>query len=184
MPSNPGKQKRAQKQKKKRAERQKARSGRVADVTQRYLAAQQRLGAQAPKKDMTEICGYDADAGPAEGWLTVPEEEQMERVSKYHELTTKPGQKPPNVRRHVGMHVLVEQQLASGVPQEATKALARLRKDGMSRHDAVHAIGFILTEHMQRAMETQQPVDEAAYARELSGLTLAKWVEMARSILG
>lgn len=30
----------------------------------------------------------------------------------------------------------------------AVEALARLRRDGLSRHDAVHAIGSVLAEHL------------------------------------
>ena len=107
----------------------------------------------------------------------------MQRVGKYHELTAKPGDKPPNMQRHVGMHVLVEQQIARNQPPEVTQALGRLRRDGMRRHDAVHAIGFILTEHMKQAMEARTPVDESAYGRELSKLTLKSWLQMAKSIL-
>ena len=107
----------------------------------------------------------------------------MQRVQKYHELSSKPGDEPPNLQRHVGMHVLVEQQVARDEPPEAAQALARLRRDGMNRHDAVHAIGFILTEHMKRAMESRMPVDESAYGRELSQLTLKSWLQTAQSIL-
>ncbi|HHH28552.1 MAG TPA: DUF1841 family protein [Polyangiaceae bacterium] len=184
MPSHRGKQKRAQKQKRKRAAAQKARSSRVDDITRRYLEAQKKAGLGGPKEDLTSVCGYDAEVGPdGPGWLALDEEEQMARVAKYHERIQKPGEEPPNVQRHVGMHVLVEQQIARNQPPEAAQALARLRRDGMSRHDAVHAIGFILTEHMKRAMESRTPVDESAYGRELSQLTLKSWLQLARSIL-
>ena len=184
MPSHRGKQKRAQKQKKKRAAAQKARSSRVDDITRSYLEAQKKAGRAGPKEDLTGVCGYDADVGPdGPGWLALDDEEQMQRVQKYHELTSKPGDEPPNLQRHVGMHVLVEQQVARDEPPEAAQALARLRRDGMNRHDAVHAIGFILTEHMKRAMESRTPVDESAYGRELSQLTLKSWLQTAQSIL-
>lgn len=153
------------------------------DITRRYLEAQQKAG-RGPKEDLTGVCGYDADVGPdGPGWLALEEKEQMERVQKYHELSAKPGDEPPNPQRHVGMHVLVEQQVARSQPPEAAQALARLRRDGMNRHDAIHAIGFILTEHMKQAMESRTPVDESAYGRELSQLTLKSWLQTAKSIL-
>lgn len=184
MPSHRGKQKRAQKQKKKRTAAQKARASRVSNVAERYQQAQAKAGLSAPAKDLTPVCGYDANHGPeSSAWLALDEEEQMERVGKYHELSAKPGDKPPSMQRHVGMHVLVEQQIARAEPAAAPKALARLMRDGMSRHDAVHAIGFILTEHMKKAMDSRTPVDESAYGAELDQLTLKSWLKMARSIL-
>jgi len=185
VPSHRGKQKRAQKQKKKRAAAQKARSSRNDDITRRYLEAQQKAALAGPKEDLTGVCGYDADVGPdAAAWLALEEEQQMERVTKYHELVAKRGDEPPNLQRHVGMHVLVEQQIAGNHPPEAAQALTRLCRDGMRRHDAIHAIGFILTEHMKQAMETRTPVDESAYGRELSQLTLKRWLQTAKSVLG
>jgi Domain of unknown function (DUF1841) len=185
MPDHRGKQKRAQKQKKKREGARKARAGRVSNIAQRYAEAQARGGGAGPPTDLTEDCGYDPNHAPdVAAWLDLDEKEQMERVAKYHELAAKSGDQPPNVQRHVGMHVLVEQQIAHDVPASARRAMARLRRDGMTRHDAVHALGFVLTEHMRKAMESQTPVDEAAYGRELEQLTVARWLKMARAILG
>ncbi|MBW2524735.1 MAG: hypothetical protein JRI23_11190, partial [Deltaproteobacteria bacterium] len=74
---------------------------------------------------------------------------------------------------------VVETQLAAGEPPAVVAALARLRREGLSRHDAVHAIGWLAMEHMKRAFGEQRPVDAAAYAVALEGLTRASWMEAA-----
>ena len=173
MPRNPGKQKRANKQKKRRAARQKARSAR------RPAAA---AAPSLPQSDdLTELCGYDADHAPAaKKWLGLGEQERLDRVKRYHETAFEPGRRPPSLLRHAGMHVIVENQIASREPPQVAEALGRLKNDGMSRHDAIHAIGWLLTEHMRQAMEKNNPVDEGAYARDLEDLSLASWLAQAK----
>jgi hypothetical protein len=41
----------------------------------------------------------------------------------------------------------VENQLAEGLAS-VIRAMARLRNEGLSRHDALHAIGSVLVEHL------------------------------------
>ena len=170
MPRDPGKQKRANKHKKRRDERRKARAQR----SEKPLPV-----ASGAHEDLTAVCGYDADAAPVSEWRALGEQERMDRVTRYHEVVLPPGKRPPSLPRHVGMHVLVENQLAEDAPPQARQALARLMRDGLSRHDAVHAIGWLLTETLKRAVAKQQPVDERAYALELEQLSRASWLARA-----
>jgi hypothetical protein len=80
---------------------------------------------------------------------------------------------------HASLHVLVESQLASNEPPEALIAAQRLMAGGLSRHDAVHAVGWVAAEHMKRAMEQQRPVDVPGYAAALAGLTRDSWIASA-----
>ena len=88
---------------------------------------------------------YDPDHGPpAREWLAVDEADRIEAVVRYHRRA---GVRLPNVRLHAVIHVIVENQLA-GAWAPAVDALARLRREGVGRHDAVHAIGALLATHM------------------------------------
>ena len=124
--------------------------------------------------------GYDpnVEVDPQE-WGSLDERQRLSRVAKYHNATLKRAQMPPSMQRHSAMHVIVESQLVDAAPPQARSALTRLMGEGMSRHDAIHAIGWLATEHMRRAMAKQRPVDDKAYANDLSALTVRSWLKAA-----
>jgi len=102
----------------------------------------------------------------------------LEAVRRYH-LELAPERQPPSMDVHASLHVLVESQLASAEPPEVLTAARRLAAGGLSRHDAVHAIGWVAAEHMKLAMEQQRPVDVPNYAAALEGLTRESWIASA-----
>jgi len=53
----------------------------------------------------------------------------------------------PNAQMHAAIHAIVENQVAEG-HEPVVRAMTRLTSTGLSRHDAVHAIGSILAEHI------------------------------------
>lgn len=52
-------------------------------------------------------------------------------------------QKSGNADVHAAMHVIVENQIAMNF-DPTVRAMERLQSQGLSRHDAVHAIGSVL----------------------------------------
>ncbi|WP_425511222.1 DUF1841 family protein [Pseudomarimonas salicorniae] len=79
---------------------------------------------------------------------------------------------------HSTIHAVVENQLAQGQPVEARAALARLLQGGVTRHDAIHAIGSVLAEHLfpvLREAEVPQEFNRLSYVRGLAKLTARKW---------
>jgi len=119
--------------------------------------------------------GYHADhALDPEAWVAMPPEERLSRVEHYHRRLPATHQ-PPDLRRHAALHVLVEDQLAAADPPEVWLALARLVDDGMTRHEALHAVGFVATQVMRRAAENQSPPDFEGYARTLGELNRAAY---------
>jgi hypothetical protein len=48
-------------------------------------------------------------------------------------------------------------------------------RDGLSRHEAIHAVGWVLIDHMARAARTNQPVEREAYYRDIRELTEERW---------
>ena len=88
---------------------------------------------------------YDPDIAPdPKSWLELSETERLLLVGDYHEQSE---EELPNAQIHAAIHVVVENQLAEAYAP-AVEALARLRREGLNRHDAVHAIGSVLAEQI------------------------------------
>jgi hypothetical protein len=118
---------------------------------------------------------YDPDTSQASaGWLQIDEGERIELVSSYHRR-----QKIalPDDQLHAVIHVMVENQLALG-EQVVAEALARLQREGLSRHDALHAIGSILASDVYAVMqESPEAAAEAQhrYLERVQALTAKQW---------
>lgn len=117
---------------------------------------------------------YDPDRAPdPERWLAQNEMELMEIVQRYHRREQIPL---PDERVHASYHVMVENQVALGGKTPVSEAVDRLMGEGMSRHDAIHAVGAVLAKHMHRAMETSVPVGREAYYADIRALTKGGWL--------
>jgi hypothetical protein len=81
-------------------------------------------------------------------WLELDEQERISLAERYHKATKV---KLPNLTVHAVVHVIVENQIAEGVPS-TVKAIARLMTEGLSRHDALHAIGAVVAEYFFAAV--------------------------------
>lgn len=118
---------------------------------------------------------YDPDTAPdPKVWLALDEGERLLMVSDYHEQA---GQELPDVQLHAVIHMVVENQLAEAY-RPTVEALGRLMREGLSRHDAVHAIGSVLTEHIwtqEQNGSTGGP--SLAYEQALRALTAQSWCE-------
>src|SRR5262245_9869194 len=112
---------------------------------------------------------YDpAEAPDPAEWLALDESERMELVRKYHRRNRI---KLPNLDAHALAHTVIENQLAEGLPA-AKNALARLRAQGLDRHEAVHALGSVLMAHVWNLTNKPQPAGDphAAYFAALDDL--------------
>ena len=119
---------------------------------------------------------YDPDTAPEpKVWLELDEGERLLLVGDYHDQA---GDELPNVQMHAAIHVVVENQLAEAY-LPAVEALARLMREDLSRHDAVHAIGSVLAEKIWT--QTQGGGCAAGpgmvYEQELWTLTAQSWRE-------
>ena len=126
---------------------------------------------------------YDPDkhVNPEE-WMEVDEGERRIWVENYHH---KKRIKLPDFRMHAIIHVIVENQIAMGSKTSAQKTLVRLMRDGLSRHDAVHAIGLVLAEYMFDLMKhgAKEKDVNAAYDRQLEELSAKDWLNRANEDL-
>jgi hypothetical protein len=80
----------------------------------------------------------------AQEWLALDEQERIFLAEKYHRAARS---KLPNATLHAVIHAAVKNQIAEG-HEAVVRAMARLTCAGLSRHDALHAIGSVLAEHL------------------------------------
>lgn len=109
------------------------------------------------------------DPDPQE-WLAAPEAVRLDACERAHQPL--PRRHPPvaNLRLHAALHVTVETQLAAGAPPEVRQTLARLVRAGLTRHEALHALGSAAAEALARVVEEKKPFDAQAYAASLAAL--------------
>ena len=61
---------------------------------------------------------------------------------------------------HAALHAIVENQIALNL-EPVVRAMHRLRNEGLTRHDAVHAIGSVVAEHLFDILKTSNNDDAA-----------------------
>ncbi len=119
---------------------------------------------------------YDPETAPvAAAWLALEEEERINRVASYHRHAKV---KLPNLQIHAALHSVVENQIAEEL-QTVRDTVARLQAEGLSRHDAIHAVGSVLVGRLQALMREGAPAhfEVEAYFQELRSLTAQRWLK-------
>jgi len=114
---------------------------------------------------------YDPDHAPDPAeWLAADEQERIIRVEDYHSLA---GIELPNAPLHATFHAIVENQIAAGDPPSVARAVERLQKEGLDRHDAIHAVGSVLIGQIHDAIKSAAPPDSFndSYIAEVEALT-------------
>ncbi|MBN1656744.1 MAG: DUF1841 family protein [Deltaproteobacteria bacterium] len=119
---------------------------------------------------------YDADRAPKKTkWRAVDELDKVLAVDIYHR-EARPHPAPQTPHHHSIIHVAVEEQILADEPPEVAKAMRRLMREGLSRHDTIHAIGSILYRMVLREGKEVQEPDIEAYAREVASLSATDWL--------
>ena len=118
---------------------------------------------------------YDPERGvQADEWLALDEGERVAVVETFHGPVPLDAQRK---RLHATIHTVVENQIALG-EAAVVEALARLRDEGLTRHEAVHAIGMAVVEHLTDVLSSQAGPDAdvaASYLERLRNVTAAQW---------
>ena len=119
---------------------------------------------------------YDADREPdPDAWLDLDEATRMDLVVQYHR---RQHPRTPRLRVHAIFHTIVENQLAAN-EAGAVETIERLQTEGLSRHDAVHAIGSVLAGHVHGLLKHDRPSTaedpNEMYAAALRKLTAQNW---------
>jgi hypothetical protein len=119
---------------------------------------------------------YDPLDVPApEEWLDTDEAERLRLVERYHRRARV---RLPNTVVHATLHVIVENQAALGDEIPVHGTLDRLMKEGIDRHEAIHAVAAVLAEHMAHLVRSGGPSQSdpnARYYAALKKLTVESW---------
>jgi hypothetical protein len=112
-------------------------------------------------------------------WLKLTEQQRIQFAEAYHRSARI---KLPNLKTPAVFHAIVENQIAEGLAP-VVRAVGRLMHEGLSRHDAIHAIGFVVAEHLSAAFKAEVPDDadtaQARYAAAVEQLDGRSWRERA-----
>jgi hypothetical protein len=110
-------------------------------------------------------------------WNELDEQERMRLVEQYHRRARIPL---PNAKVHAVIHAVIESQIALGDELPVRRTLQRLMSEGLDRHEAIHAIGSILAQHMFDLVRTPEAVSKDdpndAYYAALERLTAEEWL--------
>jgi hypothetical protein len=111
-------------------------------------------------------------------WLDLSEEERLDLVLQYH-FTLDIDLPIPEI--HASMHVVVENQIAMDDELPVKMTLDRLIKEGLDRHEAIHAIASVLAGDIFDLMQGRKPTfDNDSYEKSLNELTAKKWLKSAQ----
>ena len=117
---------------------------------------------------------YDPDKAPDPGdWLALDPAERTRMVADYY---AREGGYGGSLDVHAQVHATIETQLAEQVtPVKA--AFMRLRDNGLSRHEAIRAIGSVLARRIRRIDDPQDLTSAAnrEYFSALEMLTADNW---------
>ena len=120
---------------------------------------------------------YDPNHAPdPQAWLALDSEVRIAQAEVFHK---KRRIHMPGPKAHAVFHAIVENQIAEDVVA-VVRAVPRLMAQGLSRHDAIHAIGWVLAQHLHEVMTSDQPdepaVTNARYAAEVERLQAQDWL--------
>lgn len=156
----------------------------LAQIRRRLETLRRRVGedgfelGEPPDEDdefeMEDAAGYDPNRAPDPAeWLALDEVERLSRIEDYVQNAESDA---PNPSLHAAMHAVVENQIALGEPLTERGTIERLMAEGLDRHDAVHAVGCVLAEHMYVIMQDDpRPGVPGCYATALEELTVKRW---------
>lgn len=123
---------------------------------------------------------YDPDRAPdPKRWLATPEADRIELARRYHRRA---GIRPPKEDLHAAIHQIVETQVAMADETPAAQTLQRLVGEALTRHEAIHAIGFVVLQYMLALMREEEDTGDDPNVRlfaELRVLTADSWREQA-----
>jgi hypothetical protein len=119
---------------------------------------------------------YDPHKTPdSKLWLSVDESERLHLVEEYHR---KMKIEIPDMMLHSAIHTTIENQIAMGDELPVRAKLEALMVEGLDRHDAIHAIGSVLAEHLYNLVnEKRTKMDpHERYFKALASLTAESWM--------
>jgi hypothetical protein len=109
-----------------------------------------------------------------EEWLALDEGERIALVKAFHENLDDEMPERALVL-HSSFHAIVETQLAMGV-ESVPETIAKLIRQGLDRHEAIHAVGAILSEDMFDMLKGDiKEFSSKRYRKRLEKITAKRW---------
>jgi hypothetical protein len=118
---------------------------------------------------------YDPLVAPeAADWLALDEDARISLIAEYHRQH---AIELPNEAVHATLHAIVESQLAMQ-DHPVVDALARLMRQGLDRHESIHAIASVLATHLHSMFQKEHStsISHAPYYNRLRKLTAKQWL--------
>ena len=117
---------------------------------------------------------YDPSISPdPEQWFELDEQERIELAFQFVEnFETEVNEEAHKV--HATIHAIIENQLAENV-EPTLETYKRLIRQGLNRHETIHALGAVIFEDIIAVMEskTHQPLGK--HKLRLRKLTAKRW---------
>lgn len=112
----------------------------------------------------------------SKNWLALDESIRIELVHDFHsELDLEMADEALSL--HSTVHVLVENQLAMGV-ELIPETIAKLTRQGLNRHEAIHAIGALISEDIFDVLNgNAEEFSQKKYRRKLEKITAKRWLK-------
>ncbi|WP_257263827.1 hypothetical protein [Endozoicomonas sp. ONNA2] len=108
-------------------------------------------------------------------WLVLDDEQRKILVSDFHESTEEEFQDAGALTMHSFMHVVVENQIATNVDL-VSETVTKLVRQGLSRHEALHAISAIIVEDIFDMLKgTKSEFSPKKYRRKFEKITAKRW---------
>lgn len=117
---------------------------------------------------------YDPNHAPEpQEWLALDEQVRIDLAEEHHRRARI---KLPNLKAHAAFHAVIENQIAENL-DSVVRAMARLKSEGLSRHDAVHAIASVLAGHRHELLNAKEDAgdSQAIYDAAVERLTAKSW---------
>lgn len=108
-------------------------------------------------------------------WQVLGEDERLNLVIDYHRDA---DIEMPNEMLHATAHVIVENQLSLG-EEQVLATLKRVIRQGLDRHEAIHAIGAVLMGHLHELLSAKASGSDnhRRYYKGLEKLTARRWLK-------
>ena len=97
-------------------------------------------------------------------------DEIHKRIIEEHRDQPHPSVQTGALKAHLLIHGIVEKQILEKNPPQVLHALERMLNSGMSRHEAIHSIGQLVTTEAMSMMKENREMDLDAYIRALDEL--------------
>lgn len=117
---------------------------------------------------------YNASTTPdPEAWLELDESERLGLICDFVKIFESDIEEEAQ-RLHAAIHTIVENQLAMNV-EPTNETYARLRRQGLDRHESIHAIGAVINEDFYEIMKGNKNSPFERYKGRLRKLTAKRW---------